>query len=68
MRVEKLEGPLVGHLVVIKLTLFVDSQAFFQDLYKGVDDLDGLERRMIRSEESFSKQAAAAFFAERLGR
>ena len=48
------------------LTVFVDSQAFFQNLYKGIDDLDGLERRMIRMEELFSKQAAAAFFAERL--
>lgn len=47
--------------------MHADSEAFFQDLYKDIDDLDGLEKRMIRMEELFSKQAAAAYFEERLG-
>ena len=39
---------------------------FFQKLYHCIDDLAGLEERMVRMEEAFSQKAAEAYFADRL--
>ena len=43
-----------------------ESETFYRILYQAVEDVEGLQQRMVRMQEAFAEDAATAVLSERL--